>query len=204
MVKYKLSFHRTGRDAVFSHQKKQISNASGHSGHAAGTAWKDCVWSLRVSASVTIEYTLLLPVLLLVYFFLICVGLYQYNRCIFQENMRLIAVEALHTSADGEALINSLQAKESGLLVNKYLLAGQVHMEYKKTGRSLYAFGSMEQINPFSALGIGADSWTVESSIRVTPLKRQEFLRFMKSVTRWSQKEQEEAEQEELKKEEAG
>ena len=45
------------------------------------------------NAFVTVEYSLLLPILFLIYAVLIYVGIYQYNECLLQNDAFLYAIE---------------------------------------------------------------------------------------------------------------
>lgn len=50
----------------------------------------------QVSAFVTVEYALLLPVIVVVYSFLIYISIYQYDTCLAQNDAYFYAIEGEH------------------------------------------------------------------------------------------------------------
>ncbi len=50
----------------------------------------------KVGAFVTVEYALLLPVILIVYSFLIYISIYQYDACLLQNDAYFYALEGEH------------------------------------------------------------------------------------------------------------
>lgn len=74
-----------------------------------------------VDGFVTIEYTLLIPVLLIFYTFLICMGLYQYNECLLRTNMYLLGCEGARLfEKEVSSKIEILQNVQERLYYDKY------------------------------------------------------------------------------------
>lgn len=122
----------------------------------------------KVKAFVTIEYSLLLPVLLLVFTFLVYIGVYLHNQCVIQTNMYILAVEGARLSAnDTSRRISLLQEQEKKLYKDKCILTENIQTTYKVEGNKLIISGSGQMINLFWKLGMGEDFWqlSAESSV---------------------------------------
>jgi len=103
-----------------------------------------------VDASITIEYSLLLPVLFFMYVFFIYIGVYQYNFCLLQNDVRCIAM-----------------GKEKPGYQDKYLLVEELEIFYIKKGGKTYLTGVGEMVSPLFRLGIGKEEWFFESQVEV-------------------------------------
>ena len=114
----------------------------------------------NVKAFVTIEYSLLLPVLLLLFTFLVYIGVYLHNQCVLQTNVYLLAVKGARAEAEsiGERIAH-LQEQEKMLYKNKYLLAENIQTNYSAQRNKLVITGSGQMVNPFFASGTGGAMW---------------------------------------------
>lgn len=119
----------------------------------------------RVEAFVTIEYSLLLPMLCLLYVFLIYVGIYQYNQCLFQNDTYFTALEGSNSPYQ-----------------NKYLLAEDMKLDYSRRGNRLYISGEGKMHSPISLWGIGEEYWYFQSELEVQEHSPTNLLRLFKEI----------------------
>ena len=134
-----------------------------------------------VGAFVTIEYTLLIPVLLLLYTCLIYMGLFLQNRCVLQANVYMLGVEASRfTATDPAEKVARLQEKE-GQLYHKYILAEELYNTYQIRGNFIYIRSNGQMANPFSVTGIGADTWNLSAECQSTTISPVDTLRLCKA-----------------------
>lgn len=132
----------------------------------------------ELGAFVTIEYTLLLTILMMLYTFLICMGLYLYNQCVLQTNVYLLGVEGAHlTDRNATQTIDWLQNKEKRLYNQKYLLAEGLEVHYRVQGNQIEITGSGQMPNPLSAVGLGANQWDLNAYSKVTVISPVNTLR---------------------------
>ena len=134
-----------------------------------------------VGAFVTIEYTLLIPVLLFLYTFLIYMGLFLHNRCVLQANAYLLGVEGSHlTVTDPAEKVARLQEKERQLY-HKYILAEELSCTYQVRGNYIYISSNGQMVNPFSLAGIGADIWSLNADCQTITISPADTLRLCKA-----------------------
>lgn len=141
------------------------------------------LWNIQADAFITIEYTLLLPVLLLLYTFLIYIGIYQYDQCILQTNMYLLGSKgtALYTE-NPEEKVQSLQEKERQLYYDKYLLAEQLQTAYSVKGNRIQLNGSGKVFHPLSVFGLGGTYWELHAKSEATAVSGANILRLCKQA----------------------
>ncbi len=99
------------------------------------------------------EFTLLLPVLIMVFLLLTEAGLYFYNRCLLRENAQILALQL--AQEDSGLTQESLSGYVSGLEQDKYLLLREVQTGYSRTGNRVTVSISGKMYNFCSAAGIG-------------------------------------------------
>ncbi len=136
-----------------------------------------------IGGFVTIEYTLLLPVLLIVYTFLIGIGLYQYNQCLLDTNVYLLAgkgADLYGISSDEQ--VKRLQQLEGRLYYDKYFLAENIATMYQIRGNHITISGSAEMSNPLAAFQIGEEKWQLYTECTVNLINPAETLRLCKAV----------------------
>lgn len=119
----------------------------------------------KVEAFVTLEYSLLLPVLCLLYTVLIYVGLYQYNQCLFQNDMYHIAI-------DGAGVTYQ----------NKYILAEDMQIDYSQRGNKISIKGKGKMRSPIFFMGIGEEYWYFQSDLEVWQHSPTNVLRLCKEI----------------------
>lgn len=135
----------------------------------------------KVDAFVTIEYTLLLPVLLMLYTFLIYIGLYQYNQCIMQNNVCLLALEGYHKNYAAEEF-KPLYQMEEELNADKYILGENIRTQYEIRRGKLRISSQGELTNPLSKLGLGQAQWELRGACEVSCVQPTQFLRLSKEI----------------------
>ncbi len=118
----------------------------------------------KIQAFITIEYTLLLPILTLLYVFLIYIGLYEYNASLLLADTYFLALE-------GE--IN---------YENKYLLAEHVQIDCIQKGNALNVVGRGSMRSPLAMMGIGAKDWQFQTSLDIQKHSATKVLRLLKEV----------------------
>lgn len=137
----------------------------------------------EVDGFVTVEYTLLIPVLLILYTFLICIGLYQYNQCILRTNIYLLASEGAGLSNVGAASkIVQLQDIEERLYHDKYLLVDEMQTAYSVRGNHIEIRGSGNMLNSLAVWGIGEKRWNLSAVCEVEAIDAVETLRACKII----------------------
>ena len=137
----------------------------------------------EAGAFVTIEYSLLLPVILALFTSLVCLGLYLHNQCILQIDTYILSVEGARVHADSLGRqIELLQKKEMNLSGDKYILAEDMKITYQLQGNKMTIWGNGHMINPFSILGIGEKAWDLSSESTFYVMKPADTLRLIKSV----------------------
>lgn len=137
----------------------------------------------EVGGFVTIEYTLLIPVLLVLYTFLVCIGLYQYNQCILRTNIYILGTEAAQLmNMEASSKVARLQEIENNLYYDKYLLAEELQTTYSVRGNHIEISGCGKMTNPFAVLELGEDDWELNASCTVEAINSTEFLRLCKVI----------------------
>ncbi len=132
-------------------------------------------------AFVTVEYTLLITVIFMIYSFIIGIGVYMYNECIMGSNVRILALEGMNMSSlENKQKIVSLQKKESELYNEKYLFVEQMATNYSINGDRIIIKGQVFMDNPIAILGVGAEKWTLQDSCEVTAINPAFILRLCK------------------------
>ena len=134
-----------------------------------------------VDGFVTIEYTLLIPVLLIFYTFLICMGLYQYNECLLRTNMYLLGCEGARLfEKEVSSKIEILQNVQERLYYDKYLLVEDIRTVYSVKGNHIEIHGNGKMPNPLAVLGIGEDNWELSAVCDADVINAAETLRLCK------------------------
>ena len=137
----------------------------------------------KLKAFVTIEYSLLLPVLLLIFTFLVYIGVYLHNQCVIQTNMYILAVEGARLSADDTSQrISLLREQEKKLYKDKYILTEKLQTTYRVVGNKLIISGSGQMTNPFWKFGIGEDFWQLSAESIVHINNSWDRMRQLKTV----------------------
>ena len=137
----------------------------------------------EVDGFVTIEYTLLIPVLLVLYTFLVYIGMYQYNQCLLRTNVYILGTEGVHfMNVEASSKAAMLQEIEDQLYYDKYLLAEELQTDYSVRGNHIEICGSGKMTNPFAVLSLGEDDWELNASCEVETISSAETLRLCKVI----------------------
>ncbi len=132
---------------------------------------------------ITVEYTCLIGVIFLIYCFLLSVGLFWYNQCILQSNVKMLALEGLHMADyDAEEKTEALQQKEKRLYHEKYLFAEEVSCSRKIIGNYIRITGKGFVGNTLYSMGIGDKRWKLSHSCDVVALQSADTLRMCKHI----------------------
>ena len=144
---------------------------------------------MMVDAFVSIEYTLLVPVLFVLYAFLICIGIYQYNQCILQTNMYLLGIESTRfTDETHQNQIDKLQEIEKNLYYDKYLGVFDIETIYSIKRNQLELTGLGKINNILSKFGVGEQEWKIRASCKVDMINPVETVKLCKTAYRIYQK----------------
>ena len=137
----------------------------------------------NIDGFITIEYTLLIPVLLILYTFLICMGLYQYDQCLLRTNMCLLGSEAsCMANEEASSKVALLQEIEENLYYDKYLLVDEMQTVYSVKGNDIKVSGSGRMLNPLNVFGIGEEMWNLNAVCEAEAVNAAETLRLCKTV----------------------
>ena len=137
----------------------------------------------EMEAFISIEYSLLLPGILIMFTCLVCMGLYLHNQCVLQTNTYILSVEGARLDGDTtEQRIGLLQRKEMDIYNNKYILAEDMKTTYQLQGNKITISGNGRMANPFSILGLGKEVWTLSAESEFYLSSPADTLRLMKSV----------------------
>lgn len=119
----------------------------------------------KVSGFVTIEYSLLLPLLYMLYTCLIYVALYEYNQCLLQTECYFVAL--------GQRKI---------VCQNKYLLAEDIEIDYTSKGHEISVKAEGTMSSPLFVMGIGRKKWYLQSEIGADIYAPTKILRLFKEM----------------------
>lgn len=141
------------------------------------------VYKQHLKGSVTVEYTLLLPILLIVYIFLIDVAIYQYNECLLTSNLYLIGNQRMELARYGDdEKISLLKKRAAKLYYEKYLLVEDMQTKYSVKGGHVEITGSGKMRNPLALVGIGDKAWRISVSCEQDVLDVTNILRIYKDI----------------------
>ncbi|MBQ8815842.1 MAG: hypothetical protein IJZ84_01000 [Lachnospiraceae bacterium] len=134
-------------------------------------------------AFITVEYTLLISGVIILYGFIISIGLFMYNECILQTNVCILALEGMHTAAlDAAQKAAYLQQKEKELYGEKYLFTEELTTIYDIEGEKVCIEGRGYMNNPINIWGIGQEKWNIYASQQVTAINPADVLRLCKRL----------------------
>lgn len=154
-----------------------------------GNEFMKHIWKKQISGFITIEYSLLLPSILLLYTCLVGIAFYQYNQCILHTNVYLLGSEgtALYQT-DAEDKLQALQQREESLYHSKYLLVENLQTRYEIKGNELKIIGTGNMF-PIS-IGNKKRVWNLYAACSVTATDPMDTLRLCKTMITWMQKKQ--------------
>ena len=134
-----------------------------------------------IDGFVTIEYTFLIPVLMVVFIFVVYMGLYQYNQCLLRTNMYILGCEGARLcDEDASSKIRKLQGIEKNMYYDKYLFVEDMKTAHFVKGTHVELQGSGKMSNPLATLGIGGSYWELKASCEADAVNGVEILRLHK------------------------
>lgn len=135
----------------------------------------------KVKGFITIEYALLLPVILLLYTVLISVALYWYNQCILQTDVRLLCIESLEKT-DSMEKIARIKNKREQLYREKYLGVSDLQTSYliERNELKITAEGTMP--NLLTGIGHFRGAWSLRAESRIKTADSSDTLRLCKQA----------------------
>lgn len=107
-----------------------------------------------VNGSLTLEFTLLLPVLIMILLLMAQAGLFFYNRCLLKQNAQLLALQLVQ---EGTQTMTEEELTEyiGALKQYKYLLLQDVETGYSRSGDQITVSVSGRMLNFCSVVGLG-------------------------------------------------
>ncbi len=137
----------------------------------------------KVRGSLTLEFTLLLPVLIMILLLMAQAGLFFYNRCLLKQNAQLLALQL--TQDGSQTLTEEKLAEYAGNLKQyKYLLLGDVEIGYGKSAGVITVSISGRMYNFCSVAGLGETYLTLEEEASCQYMDRAAVLGTIRSVKR--------------------
>ncbi len=136
-----------------------------------------------VKGSLTLEFTLLFPVLVVIVLLMAQAGLFFYNRCLLKENAQILALQLVQ---EEEASMTQEDLTESiGKLAQyKYLLLGDVETACSKSGNRITVSISGRMFNFCSVAGLGETYLTVSGEASCTYMDQAAILGTIRSIKR--------------------
>lgn len=139
----------------------------------------------KADGFVTVEYSLLVTCLFVVYAFLCSITLFLYNRCVLQSNMYLLAVEgAAWQAASPEKTVQYIQKKAAEADWQKYVLAENMQVTVQAQGNRVRVQGRGQLANPLAVLGLGKEKWDLYAESEATVQSPATTLRLLKKACR--------------------
>lgn len=134
-------------------------------------------------AFITVECSLLLTVIFIVYTFLAGIGIFLYNQCILQSNIGILAAEGVSmVGADEQTVVEELQKVESRLYKEKYYMKELPIIKISVSGNQLYVEGNGNLDNPVFNYGIGTAEWRIHSEWTILRNNPKKTVRLCKRV----------------------
>lgn len=136
-----------------------------------------------VKGFITIEYALLLPVILLLYTVLVSVALYWYDQCILQTDVYLLCIESLEQS-DSSEKISLVKKKQEQLYREKYLGVSELRTNYLIDRNELNINGEGSMPNLLTGIGTLHGVWSLQAEGRIRTENPADTLRLCKENLR--------------------
>lgn len=137
----------------------------------------------NIDAFITVECSLLLTVILMVYAFLIGIGIFLYHQCILQSDIGILAVEGASMAGyDVQTVVKELQKVESRLYKEKYYMAEIPKIKISVSDSIIYMEGNGKVNSPVFAYGIGNAEWKIYSECTIQRNNPKKTIRLCKRV----------------------
>ncbi|MCD8380582.1 MAG: pilus assembly protein [Lachnospiraceae bacterium] len=137
----------------------------------------------KVKGSLTLEFTLLLPVLIVILLFMAQAGLFFYNRCLLKQNAQLLALKLVQSGV--QSLTQEELAEYTGTLKQyKYLLLKDVEMECGKSGDQITVSVGGRMLNFCSVAGLGEAYLTIQEEATCQYMDKAGVLGIIRSIRR--------------------
>lgn len=136
----------------------------------------------RIPGYLTLEFTLVLPALLLVYMALIEAALLLYNRCLLQENAEILLLQTVRDWEEGLLGEELFQDRVTGLADYKYLFLQDRSASCQKSGMTLTVTVRGSLYNVFHAIGLGEAYWDLQAEASETLLNRKDMMRMIRRI----------------------
>ena len=137
----------------------------------------------KVKGSLTLEFTLLLPVLIVVLLLMAQAGLFFYNRCLLKQNAQLLALQMVQSGA--QSLTQEELTEYTGRLKQyKYLLPKDVEAECRKSRNQLTVSLSGNMLNFCSVAGLGNTYLTVQEEATCQYMDKAGILGIIRNIRR--------------------
>lgn len=140
----------------------------------------------KVSGFITVEYSLLIPALMIAYTFLIYIGLYQYNCTVLGAYAGILSVESGKTGAeDNDSQAGVLAGINGRLDYDRCIFLEEISLNYTKRGRKAIVSLQGRMDNPLSVMGIGPKSMQICTTREQVVRSPRTFLRLCKTAAQY-------------------
>ncbi len=137
----------------------------------------------KVKGSLTLEFTLLLPVLVVILLLLAQAGLFFYNRCLLKENAQILALQLMQNGEETMTEEN-LAGSIGNLARYKYLLLEDVQTSCSKSGNQITVSISGRMFNFCSVAGLGDTYLKVSGKASCSYMDKATILGTIRSIKR--------------------
>lgn len=123
----------------------------------------------KVKGFITVEFALLIPVILLIYTVLFCAVLYWYDECILQTNMYLLCMESLEQQGSTQKLA-FVKDKQRQLYNEKYILVSELESSYRIQKNELHVSSTGNLPKILKGIDQSQKTWELyaQSSVKVS------------------------------------
>jgi hypothetical protein len=124
----------------------------------------------------TVEAALILPVVLWIFLFLIYQMLFQYDRCLMEQDIGIIALRGSMLQQEKKELLTSIQNEYGKINQHQYVMLSRDEPHFIVSGGKITVEGGgslMASLPPFIHLAIPSGLWKTESSFtnnRINPV----------------------------------
>lgn len=121
------------------------------------------------TAYFTVEAALILPFTLGVIVFLIYMMFYQYDRCLIEQDIGILALRGtLSNFADKERLLQEMQEQETKISLDKFVALQRENTKFRLSGNLVIVNGGGKVITPFPDLSFlsGQGGWQIYTEFR--------------------------------------
>ena len=134
----------------------------------------------------TVEAALVLPIVMCVLLFVIFMSVYQYNRCLMEQDVGMMVLYAGTSDEEGDVLENNIKWKLTDLYMDKYILWQQEELDISVKGNSVEIKGTGSLCFPLSGWSIMEvnSKWSAQTKKEMMQLSPVQFIRLCQRIQR--------------------